>query len=145
MKEKLQHTKRNNLKVNWRTVWYSVLIWLMGIIVGGFVVLPWYYLVFPLIVLWTTVVYFNSKRSEKSFRAGLWISLFWFFSICTLDFIEIIGPYYFDVPFYFSDSRNWLKYPLILLVPVIYSLVLESSRFRKPPRRVLAPKLSADI
>ena len=47
------------------------------------------------------------------------------------DFLEIIGPYYSNAQLYFSDFRNWLKYPLILLIPVIYSLILETRNLKK--------------
>lgn len=48
-----------------------------------------------------------------------------------LDFFEIIGPYFGNVAFYFSDFRNFLKYPLVLLMPVIYCLVLENINLKK--------------
>lgn len=103
-----------------------MVIWLLAIFVGGFVVLPWYYLVLPLVVFWTTIIYFG--KSEKTLKVGLWCSLVWFFAVATLDFLEIIGPYYSNAALYFSDTRNLLKYPLILLTPVIYSMVLESRK-----------------
>lgn len=114
-------------RLDWRVAWYSVILWLSAIIVGGFVVLPWFYLAMPLVVIWLTTVYF--KKTDKSLRAGLWVSLVWFLIVAALDFFEIVGPYYMDANMYFSDSRNWLKYPLILLTPVVYSMLLENRKF----------------
>lgn len=122
--------KKSRLTISWRDTWYSVVIWLLAIFVGGFVVLPWYYLVLPLVVFWTTIIYFG--KSEKTLKVGLWCSLVWFFAVAALDFLEIIGPYYSNASLYFSDSRNLLKYPLILLTPVIYSMVLESKKCTPP-------------
>lgn len=106
-----------------------MVVWIAAVVVGGFVVLPLYYLALPLVVFWTTTIYFN--KSDKTLKAGLWCSLFWFFAVLALDVVEIIGPYYSNAPLYFSDTRNWLKYPLILLIPVIYSLVLETRSARR--------------
>jgi hypothetical protein len=136
MKKKTLH----GFKVNWRDTWYSVVIWLGAIIVGGFVILPWYYLVLPLVVFWTTTVYFHN--SDKTLKAGLWVSLFWFFAVAALDVLEIFGPYYSNAALYFSDSRNWLKYPIILLTPVIYSLILENGLNKKSKRRRLGMRVN---
>lgn len=121
-----------NQKFSWRLVWYSVLIWLLAIIVGSLVVLPWFYLVLPLVVFWTTVYYF--KNIERTFATGLRVSLFWFLAISILSILEIVGPYYSNVSFYFSNERNWFLYPLILLIPVIYSLILENNGRKKTKR-----------
>lgn len=118
---------------SWRVIWYSVLIWIMSIIVSGIVALPWYYLVLPIAVFWTTVFYF--KNVERTLEKGLLVSLFWFFVILALNILEIIGPYYLDLEYYFSDFRNWLLYPLILLIPVIYSIIWENSNLKKPRRK----------
>ena len=113
----------------WRNLWYSIILWIVVVFVGGFVVLPWFYLVLPIVVFWTTIIYFNN--SDKSLNAGLLCSMFWFFAIAALDFLEIIGPYYSNAVLYFSDVRNILKYPLILLTPVIYSLILETRSLKR--------------
>ncbi|MBI2327868.1 hypothetical protein HYU92_06130 [Candidatus Curtissbacteria bacterium] len=115
-------------KISFRMVWYSVLIWLMAFFISGFVKLPFYYLVLPIVIFWLTIFYF--KKSEKTVRSGLWISLSWFFMISVLDLVEIVGPYYGNAAFYFSDFRNWLKYPLVLLLPVIYSLIFENKSIK---------------
>lgn len=125
----MRKSKKLEFRVNWRDTWYSVVIWLLAILVGGFVALPWYYLVLPLVVFWTTIIYFG--KSAKTLNVGLWCSIFWFFAVAILDFLEIIGPYYSNAQLYFSDSRNWLKYPIILLIPVIYSMILESRKLAK--------------
>lgn len=119
-------------KLNWRMTWYSVLIWLLAIAVGGFVILPWFYLVLPFVVFWMTIVYF--RKEEKTLETGLLISLFWFFMILILDILELVGPYYANLDLYFSDPRNWLKYSLILLLPVIYCLILENRNTKKVHR-----------
>ena len=112
----------------WRTVWYCVLIWLLSFLMSGFVVLPWYYLVLPIAVFWTTVFYF--KKTQRTLQNGLLVSLFWFFVILGLNFLEIIGPYYSDLEYYFSDFRNWLLYPLILLIPFILGIIWENSNLK---------------
>lgn len=112
----------------WRIVWYSVLIWLLSFLISGFVVLPWYYLVLPIAVFWTTVFYF--KNTQRTLQNGLLVSLFWFFVILGLNFLEIIGPYYSDLEYYFSDFRNWLLYPLILLIPFILGIIWENSNLK---------------
>ena len=117
------------IKINWRAMWYSVLVWLLAVVVSSLVILPWYYLVLPFAVFWTTVIYFRS--GDKSFERGLWIALFWFAIVAGLDILEIIGPYYRDVTLYFSDFRNWIKYVLILLIPAIYGLVQENIKLKK--------------
>ncbi|OGD83240.1 hypothetical protein A2165_00715 [Candidatus Curtissbacteria bacterium RBG_13_40_7] len=111
----------------WRVIWYSVLIWLSANIFGGFIFLPWYYLILPIVIFWTTVYYFRS--SERTLSGGLRVSLFWFFAIFALNFLEFLGPYYANARYYFSDFRNWFLYPLVLLVPVIYCLCAERKRF----------------
>lgn len=116
-------------KFNWRDAWYSVLIWALAIAVTGIVILPWYYLALPLVVSWTTVFYF--RIADKSLKTGLWVALFWFSAVVLLDILEIIGPYYSNAALYFSDTRNFLKYPIILLFPVIYGLILESRNTKK--------------
>ena len=124
--------KEGIFRFNWRMTWYSVLIWLLAIAVGGFVILPWFYLVLPFVVFWLTIIYF--RKEEKSLKTGLLISLFWFSAILTLDILELVGPYYANLDLYFSDPRNWLKYSLILLLPVIYSLILENRNTKKVHR-----------
>ncbi len=119
-------------KFNWRTIWYSVVIWLLAIIVGGLVILPWFYLVLPAVVFWSTIIYF--KKEDKNLKTGLLISLFWFCVIFCLDILELVGPYYANAQLYFSDPRNWLKYALILLVPIIYTLVSENNSSKKAHR-----------
>lgn len=124
-----------NLHLDWRVTWYSVVLWLAAIVVSGFVVLPWFYLAMPLVVIWLTTIYF--KKTDKSLAMGLWVAVVWFVIVAALDFLEIIGPYYMNAAAYFSDFRNFAKYPLILLTPVIYSLLLENSQFPKKPEPFL--------
>ena len=128
-------------KINWRIIWYSVVIWLLAFAIGQFVILPWYYLVLPILIFWIPINYFKksqmigllttqkmSKSTDKILTFGLWLSLVWFFVIAALTLAEIAGFYYFNFFFFFSDFRNWLLYPLVLLVPVVYSLILENKQ-----------------
>ena len=117
---------------NIRILWYSILVWVFSYIVALVVTIPWFYLVLPFIVYSTTIYYF--KKTEKSLAAGLKASIFWFFTIVSINLLEIFGPYYTDFRLYFSDLRNWFLYPLILLIPVIYTIVLENRRFLKRKR-----------
>ncbi len=132
-------------KLSWRILWYSVLIWLLAILISQVVIIPWFYLVLGIVILLTTIFYFKiidpfkKKRGRKKlddrdriFTFGLVVALFWFLIVTFLKFLEIVGFYYFDVAYYFSDFRNWYLYVLVLLVPVIYSLILEN---RKNTRR----------
>ena len=131
MRKKTAYLKMNQFersRVNWRAMWYSVLVWLLAIIVSSLVILPWYYLVLPFVVFWTTVIYF--KNGDKTFEKGLFIALFWFAIVVVLDILEVMGPYYKNAALYFSDFRNWLKYVLILLIPVIYGLIKENTKIQ---------------
>ena len=119
-------------KLSWRILWYSVLIWGATFILAGFVVLPWFYLALPLVIFWTTAFFF--RRSERTFITGLTVALFWFSVILALNFIELIGPYYANFQLYFSDFRNWFLYPLVLLIPVVYTLISENSSSKKSSR-----------
>ena len=135
------------VKLDWRLAWYSVLIWFLAIIISGFVILPWFYIVMPVVIFWTTIVYFKKpileflgdgkgkRQNDQILTLGLWVSIFWFLAVAILNVLEIIGPYYANVFFYFSDFRNWFLYPLILLVPVVYSLILENWRLRRNLKR----------
>lgn len=116
----------SKLQLNWRATWYSVMVWFLAVIISGFVIIPWYYLALPLVVFWTTVIYF--KNGEKTFMRGIRIALFWFCVVGILDFLEIVGPNLKNILLYISDFRNWIKYIFILLIPVIYGLVLENRK-----------------
>lgn len=108
-------------------------------LLSGIIILPWFFLALPFLVYWTTIIYF--KKSDKNLNSGLLCSLFWFFAMSFLDFLQIIGPYYFNASLYFADVRNILKYPLILLIPVIYCLILESKTQKRKKRVNIAPGL----
>src|SRR3989338_7885031 len=119
------------LKFDTRLIWYSVLIWILAFAMSAFIVLPWSYLLLPVIVFWTTVYFF--KKVERTLINGLVVALIWFLIILGLDFLELVGPYYANVTYYFSDLRNWILYPLILLTPVIYSLIMENNKLKQTP------------
>ena len=59
-----------------------------------------------------------------------------FFMVSFLDFLEVVAFNFADNVLYISDMRNWLKYVLILLVPVIYCLILESITMRRRSRHL---------
>lgn len=127
--------------ISWRNLWYSVLIWSLSFALSTLVVLPWFYLALPIVIFWTTVYYF--RRAERTFVAGLEVSLMWFGAVGILSLAQIVGPYYSNFGFYFLDFRNWFLLPLILLVPVVYSLVLENRKVKSKPRhrRITSPHL----
>lgn len=135
-----QKSHSNLLQLNWRLCWYSVLIWLLVVAVAGFVVLPWFYAVLPLAVLLTTTLYFRFPQKNTAankfdqgsiFAHGLWLGFIWALSIFFLDFIEFVGFDFGNFYIYSVDARNFLKYPLVILIPVIHSLVLENTQKKK--------------
>lgn len=134
--------------INWRIAWYSVVIWILVFVLGGFVILPWFYLTLPLVVLLATILYFRQvkvmgilssgqviKPRDRFFALGLGVSVIWFIAMVIFNILEVAGLYYFNFGLYFSDPRNWLVFPLILLMPVLYAIVLENRRFARARRR----------
>jgi hypothetical protein len=137
--------KKVNVTLNLRIVWYSALIWVAAFLVGSFILLPWFYIVLPLLILLLTVYYFDAKDIDSSAVGfGLAVAIAWFFTISLFSLLEIGGFYYFDFAYYFSDFRNWFLYPLVLLIPVIYGIILENIQTknskRKRSKRVLLKK-----
>lgn len=139
--------KKAGIKVSWRLIWYCTLVWLLTFIVGSLVVLPWYYLILPLLVLLITVYYFDKadqvrlvisrkvrKNSDSIFALGLAVSIFWFVMIFMMSILWIVGFYYFDFLYYLTDPRIWLLYPTVLLMPVLYSLLLQNNLAKKQHR-----------
>lgn len=155
----MKRKKRTNLlfrlpRISWRITWYSVLIWFLAFAVGGLVILPWFYLVLAIVIFSATIFYFKRdeiiklfdskrirQRSDRIFALGLSVSLAWFFVIIVLNILEIAGFYYFNFLFYFSDFRNWFLYPLVLLIPVVYSLILDNNTKKSRKRKDKAFKL----
>lgn len=124
----------------WRILWYAVLLWILAFLVNALVIFPWYYLILPILVYITTVFYFRKivlrgSRKRGFLFYGLYVAVFWCLTFGFLDFLEIVGPYYLNLPLYFSDIGNWLKYALVLLVPVIYGLILENAQVKRALRR----------
>lgn len=131
------------MKISWRIVWYSVVIWIVTWILGNIVVLPWFYLVTPFAIFLMTFIFFKHdvliilerrKSKDNILLLGLAVSIAWFFLLLGFTSLEVAGPYYSNILFYFSDFRNWLMYPLVLLVPFVYCLVIDNrmhSRRRK--------------
>lgn len=133
------------MSLNFRVIWYSVLIWILTFLVSGIVVVPWFYIVLPLVILLFTVYYFDTKElflkygkvdKDRIVAFGLAVSISWFFIILILNLFEIIGFYYFDFAFYFLDFRNWFLFPLVLLVPVVYAIAL-GNKVQKSKRKML--------
>ncbi len=134
--------------INWRIVWYSVLIWFLGFLISAVVILPWYYLASAILVSLSTFFYFkildprHVKRgrkdkfyADKFLAFGLGVAVGWFLIISILTVFEIAGFYYFNFAFYFSDFRNWYLYSLIILVPVVYGLILQNFNVRRGKRK----------
>lgn len=136
-------------KLNWRLLWYSVFTCLLAFVVGGTIVLPWFYIILPLVILLMTVYYLDGfaknntrKVRDEIFVAGLGLSIAWFLAILLFSSLEIAGFYYFNFEFYFSDFRNWFLLALVLLVPFIYSLVLGNRSGSKKKNRQVRPALN---
>jgi len=121
--------RSEKIRFSWRALWYCVLIWIATYVAAGVFLFPWFYLVLPFMVLATTIYYFRKKT--RNFASGLALSVVWFGILLSLAFLEIIGPYYSDALFYFSDIRNWFLYPLVLLIPAIYGLFVENKENRR--------------
>jgi len=124
-------------KIDFRIVWYSSLLWLVSTLIGGLVVLPWFYIFLAVFVFIMTVITFSKirvpkslyrRRQDKNLIKGLWIGLFWSAAILVLDFSEFNGFSVSTWRVYFSDSRSWFKYPLFILIPIIYALILENAK-----------------
>lgn len=134
--------------LNFRGLWYSVLTSLLAFLIGNIVALPWYFLILPLVIVLVTVFYFDrtdqvklllSKKIRKNndiiFALGLSVSVLWFLMLVLVSILSIAGFYYFDFLFYLSDPRIWVLYPMVLLVPVVYSLLLQNNLSRKHHKR----------
>ena len=46
-------------KLSFRALWYSVVIWLLAIVISGFVIVPWFYIVMTAAVSLLTIYYFK--------------------------------------------------------------------------------------
>ncbi len=128
----MRHLK---LEITWRLLWYSTLTWILAFLVSDSVVLPWFYIILPLVILMMTVYYLDHwskcKNKGEIFSAGLTLSIVWFLVVGVFNFVIIAKFYYFNFVFYFSDLRNWFLMALVLLVPFIYSLILENKRTKR--------------
>lgn len=131
-------------RIDFRILWYATFLWALGVFVGGFVILPWFYLVLTILVFWLTAAFMRKgrvkakiyrSRRDKILIRGLRTSLFWSAVVLALDFSILVGFNFQNLVVYFSDPRSWFKYPLIILMPVIYSLVLENMERRFLNRR----------
>ncbi len=128
--------KKISIMLSWRVIWYSALIWVTAFLVSSFIILPWFYVVLPLLILLLTVYYFDTKEIVGNIVGfGLSVAIAWFFTIVLFSLLEVVGFYYFDFAYYFSDIRNWFLFPLVLLIPVVYGIILENSRIRKFKKR----------
>lgn len=126
--------------INFRAVWYAVIVWIFAFFTSGVVTAPLFYLVMPLLVLMCTVYYFDGEWTKKNERddfvkVGLGVAIFWFLFAGIFSFLEIVGFYYFDLAFYFSDFKNVYLFPTILIVPVLYGIILSNTKFKKPANK----------
>lgn len=126
--------------VSWRLLWYGVFLWLLILVASVLVIIPWYYLVLPSLVFLTTVLVFRkivgTKVKNKNYLVyGLNVAVVWFSIFGFLDFLQLVGPYYFNLGLYFSDVGNWFRYYLVLLTPVIHGLVLENENLKRNFKR----------
>lgn len=139
MKELGRSDYRQIFKLKWRMIWYGVLIWILEFIVGSFVMLPFFYFVFPIVVFAICSLYFRKVQTFRLgrrfkgvtvtiFAQGLVCSLIWFADVLLLDLATLLAFDGASISVFFLDPRNFVKYPLIILIPAIYSLVLENRR-----------------
>ncbi|GEM_PF-3030772 len=135
-------------KVDFRRVWYCLLLWFLAVAIGGFIILPWFYPAVAICVFSLTAAFFRKARTsgkiykrgqDKIFARGLSTSLFWAVAVLCLNLVVFVGFNFQSMVVYFSDPRSWFLYPLIILAPIIYSLVLENLE-----KRELAIQLSLE-
>lgn len=138
----------SNILVNldWKILWYSLFLWVLTIALSGIIILPWFYPVLAIIVLIVTIIFFRvDKRiwiiEGKIFSKGLQAAFFWPVVIFSLDFVEFVGMDLANAFIYFSDPRSWFKFPLIILMPIIYSIILENVDKRSLPDTSLKSQL----
>lgn len=136
-KSKRLKNYQNIFKLNWRVAWYGVFVWLLSFILSSVVMLPWFYVLYPLAILFVTYLFFRKVAYFKAgvnwsgghfFEQGLSIGFFWFMAISVFDFIEFVGLDFANAPIYFLDPRNFIKYPVVILIPIVYGLVLENQK-----------------
>ncbi|MEX2028089.1 MAG: hypothetical protein WD988_01140 [Candidatus Curtissbacteria bacterium] len=120
---------------DFRLVWYSLLLWVVCAAVGSAIVLPLFYLITAISIFVLTVAFFRKikrfSRRDKIFARGLRTSLFWSVVVLVMDLVTFVGFDLASLLVYFSDPRSWFKYPLIIFLPIIYSLVLENLRDKR--------------
>lgn len=134
------------MQFSFRAAWYAATLWILAFLASGIVVVPWFYIILPLLILGATVYYLDDKRIKKAqkkerdliLKYSLAVSVFWFLVALILSTLELVGLYYFDLSFYFSDFKNILLFPLVLIVPLIYGIMLSNVR----PKRGRKPKKS---
>lgn len=131
------------IHLSYKLVWYAAIIWLATFVISSTMVLPWSYLASAFLVFAASVFYvrgeagkYNKRNTGRDviFEIGLFASIVWFGAITIISILEIAGFYYFDVGLFFSDIRNWILFPLILVMPVVYSLVLDGKKNKKRKR-----------
>ena len=126
---------RNIFKLDWRIAWYGVMVWILSLMLSSVIILPWFYVIFPPVIFGITIFFFrkdtdsnlNFKNVKGVFFAqGLSVGLIWFVSILILDFFQLVGFDLTSATVYFLDPRNFMKYPIVILVPAIYGLIIEN-------------------
>ena len=150
MKKRIHSSRKSNgfrPNISFRAIWYLVLTWVFGFIIGSTIVLPWFYIILPLVVLLLAVYYLDrptitvSKKDlrDEIFKAGLALSVVWFLGALIYSTFIVWEFYYFNFNLFFSDSRNWFMPAVFLIIPIVYSVVLANIKGRK--RRKRMPKL----
>lgn len=131
------------MSFSFRTTWYALLVWIIAFLISGTIVVPMYFIVMPLVVLMLTVYYFDTAQLKKVkakdrdlfIKYGIVGALFWFLVAGILSFVEMAGFYYLNVGFYLSDFKNLFLFPVILLTPVLYGIVLSNKMFRRKRKK----------
>lgn len=132
-----RNSAKRYFKLDWRLAWYSALLWSLLVFVASLAVFPWFYLAVPAVVLLATSLFFRGTR-RAIFAKSLRLSVFWFFTVLALDFVIFVGFDLSNLYLYLVDGRSFLKFPIVILVPVLWGL-LKEQKARKRKRANLRP------
>lgn len=121
-----------NFRLNWRLAWYSVLLWFVLAFVSSIAVFPWFYIAVPAVVFLATSLYFHGA-GEGIFANSLKLGAFWFIAVFVLDFVMFVGFDLGNLYLYLVDGRSFLKFPIVILVPVLWGLLFEADFWQTSP------------